>query len=81
MGQETITANFSIILILLAIHVRIDPLRREEQDMAIGAILTHADYTRTMDQIRRLQAKLDDLAHHKGNLHPEGIAVSQQIDD
>lgn len=49
--------------------------------MAIGAILSHADYTRTMDQIRRLQAKLHDLAHRKGNLHPEVIVVSQQIDD
>ncbi|MHB1611589.1 MAG: Spo0E family sporulation regulatory protein-aspartic acid phosphatase, partial [Sulfobacillus sp.] len=44
-------------------------------------LLSYADYTKSIDQIRLLQLRLHELASSKGNLHPDVIALSQELDD
>ncbi|MHB1954013.1 MAG: Spo0E family sporulation regulatory protein-aspartic acid phosphatase [Sulfobacillus sp.] len=49
--------------------------------MCMVPLLSYADYTKSIDQIRLLQLRLHELASSKGNLHPDVIALSQELDD
>lgn len=45
------------------------------------AIETTAEYRQRIDQIRRLKNRLWILASQRGNLDPEVIRISQEIDE
>ncbi|MBX5467183.1 MAG: aspartyl-phosphate phosphatase Spo0E family protein [Firmicutes bacterium] len=42
--------------------------------------VTHSQYVKALETIRRLKQDLLQLAERKGNLDPEVIALSQTID-
>ena len=44
-------------------------------------IRTHEEYEATLVRIRHLQDRLRRLASHGGNMAPEVLALSQEIDD
>lgn len=49
--------------------------------MAFVSLRNPADYRRAIDEVRTLQSVMARLATEKGNVHPEVVALSQQLDE
>lgn len=49
--------------------------------MALMPLRTPADYRQAVEQIRALQSLMGAMATQKGNVHPEVVALSQQLDE
>ncbi len=49
--------------------------------MALVALRNPADYRKAVEEIRTLQSRMGDMATQKGNIHPEVVALSQQLDE
>ncbi len=49
--------------------------------MALASLRSRADYRLAIEEIRTLQRIMGVLATQKGNVHPEVVALSQQLDE
>lgn len=49
--------------------------------MAFVSLRSPADYRHAIDEVRTLQSVMARLATQKGNVHPEVVALSQQLDE
>ena len=51
------------------------------QNVAFVSLRNPAEYRRAIDEVRTLQTVMARLATQKGNVHPEVVALSQQLDE